>query len=362
MNNKVWIELKKEIKRGKKGYNKGLPMGFKRLSKYVANIQQGRYDTIGGATGTGKTAFVDSAYVFHPYDHIIRNPNCFYDIEIIYYSLEIPPVVKLAKMVCLKIWEDYGLLSNVNEIFSKGEFHIPEEIYKLIPLYEEYFAELQENVLFFRNSLSPDYLYKDIMSYAESRGEVIKGKNNVIKKYIPKNPNLITLIIIDHISLIDKNKQDKSKKEAIDRASKFLVFFRNNFKFSPVVVSQFNRNIEGMDRKQNSAVEPQLSDFKDTGATQEDANTVMALFNPFRYNMDFHRKYPIMGSQGLQRDYRGLSILKNRDGTDNMALGLHFIGEVGKFRELPKASDIEKNPQLLKKILNTRNIHKKKFL
>ena len=56
---KVWDNLKKEIDRGKKGYNVGLTMGFDRLTDHVCNIQQGRYDTIGGATGTGKTALVD---------------------------------------------------------------------------------------------------------------------------------------------------------------------------------------------------------------------------------------------------------------------------------------------------------------
>lgn len=350
---KVWNELQKEIARGEQGLNVGLPMGFPRLSKHIANLQQGRYDCWGGATGTGKTAIVDNAYVFNPYDYLMAQANPFYSLEIIYFSLEIDPVVKIAKFICRKIWEDHGILTNTNEIFSRGVHKLPAEVKKVLPMYKEYFDKMQDEVLFFRNSLSPDYLYSDVMKYAESRGKVIKDKNGIVQQYIPNNPNLITLIIVDHISLIDRNKRDSNKKEAIDRASKMLVFFRNTFKFSPVVVSQFNRGIEGMDRKQQDSQEPQLSDFKDTGATQEDANTVVALFNPFRYGMDTHRGYPIMGHTtfNLKRNYRSGHVLKNRDGMDGLSLGFYFQGAIGQFEELPKANEIKDNPSLLKKVL-----------
>lgn len=345
---RVWDNLKNEIERGKKGYNVGLTMGFERLTKHVCNIQQGRYDTIGGATGTGKTALVDSAYVFHPYDYL-RNNESFYNLEIIYYSLEIEPTVKLAKFVARKIWEDHEILTNVNQIYSKGNHKVPAKVLDILDSYEEYFDEMQEKTLFFRSSCSPNYLYKDLMGYAEKRGKFIKNKDGIVTQYIPNNPFLITLVIIDHIGLIDGNKEDQgNKKKAIDRASKILVYFRNMCKFSPVVVSQFNRGIEGMDRKENDSQEPQLSDFKDTGATQEDANTVMALFHPFKYGMERHRGYPIIK---LQRNYRSNHILKNRDGMDGLVVGMHFLGEVGKFKELPPAKDIAENPQLLNKIM-----------
>ena len=90
-----------------------------------------------------------------------------------------------------------------------------------------------------------------------------------------------------------------------------------------------------------------LSDFKDTGATQEDANTVVALFNPFRYGIETHRGYPIMSSmKPLKKEYRSAHILKNRDGDDSLAIGLFFKGAIGQFEELPKAKEIQSNPQL----------------
>ncbi|MHA2182985.1 MAG: DnaB-like helicase C-terminal domain-containing protein [Promethearchaeota archaeon] len=345
-----WGELKQNIQRGIDGLNKGLPTGFERLNQHISNIQQKRYTTIGGATGTGKTAYVDSAYLFHPYEFLKANPDYHHSLEVIYYSLEIPPEEKLAKFVCFKLWEQYGINIDSKVLYSEGDFKIPPEVIPLIDKMEEYFAKMQEKVLTFRSSMSPNYMYKDVMSYAEKRGVVERNKDGVVINYTPHDPNLITEIIIDHANLITPNAEDKgNQKAAIDRASKMLVFFRNMFKFSPIVVSQFNRGIEGMDRKQMDSQEPQLSDFKETGATQEDANVVIGLFNPFRYGMKVHRGYPV---SEIKRRYRSAHVLKNRGGADGLVVGLHFLGEIGKFKELPKADVIKDDPALLQKILD----------
>ncbi|HBY66366.1 MAG TPA: hypothetical protein DEG69_00485, partial [Flavobacteriaceae bacterium] len=151
------------------------------------------------------------------------------------------PTVKLAKFVARKIWEDHGILTNVNQIYSKGNHKVPKKVLDILDTYEGYFDEMQKRTLFFRSSMSPNYLYKDLMDYAEARGTFVRNDDNIVIQYIPKDPFLITLVIIDHIGLIEGNKEDQgNKKKAIDRASKILVYFRNMCKFSPVVVSQFN--------------------------------------------------------------------------------------------------------------------------
>lgn len=343
-----WKKIKEDIDNGLKGYNQGLPNGFERLNKHVSNIQQKTFYTVGGATGTGKTAFVDSAFLFSPYDYLKSNESI-YSLEIIYYSLEIPPLDKIRKLICFKLKEKFNISLTPKQLRSEGDYRLDPKHIPYIDQLEEYFREMQETVLHFRPSMSPDYLYKDIMGYAEKRGTLIRNSDGIIIDYKPKNPFLITEIIIDHSNLIDLNKQDKSKKDAIDRASKMLVFFRNMFGFSPIIVSQFNRGIEGMDRKKLDSQEPQLSDFKETGATQEDANLVLGLFNPFRYGIEKHRGYPV---DKIKRFYRSLHVLKNRDGADNLALGLHFDGSTGKFKELPTSKQLTENPQLLQKILD----------
>lgn len=94
----LWDQLEAQINLGMQGRNRGLPMGFKKLSKYISNIQPGRYDLIGGATGTGKTALVDSAYMYNPIKYITAEKETDFSIKILYYSIEITPLQKIAKM------------------------------------------------------------------------------------------------------------------------------------------------------------------------------------------------------------------------------------------------------------------------
>jgi hypothetical protein len=100
--------------------------------------------------------------------------------------------------------------------------------------------------------------------YAEKRGTFFRDDEGNILSYTPNNPGLITLIIIDHIGHINY-KDFTSKKEAIDMASKHLVFFRNTCNFSPVVVSQINRDKNQKHRQMEEGWMPELQDIKDTG-------------------------------------------------------------------------------------------------
>lgn len=357
----MWGSFISKIDEGRLGRNRGLPMGFDRLSDHISNIQPGRYDLIGGATGTGKTALVDDAYVFNPIEYLRTNPESDYKFEVIYYSLEIAPERKLAKLICRRIWESHRKLITPKQLYSQGlKNRIPDDIYTLLHDYQEYYEEVIDKYIHFRTSASPRFVYKDLMDYVEARGEVVRdltlgpdGKpKNTVLDYKPKDPRRITLVVFDHVSLISKDKGDSSKKETIDNLSRQLVFFRNEFKLSPVVVSQFNRSIEGMDRRRQEVFDPQLSDFKDTGATQEDADTVISLYNPLRYGLEEHNGYNIAR---LGRNYRGIEILKNRDGDDNLTIGMYFLGEVGLFRELPPAKLLAQDPKMFAKILNYRN-------
>lgn len=345
-------EIQETIERGQQGLNVGLPMGFDRLGHHTHNLQPATYYLIAGATGSGKTAMVDTAFMSNPYNHILTNPNCIYDLEIIYFSLEIEPTQKIAKLMANKLKQDYDIQTEVSEIYSKGSRKIPAIVAEKIKDIAPYFNDMNKKV-FYKSAGSPDYVYKEVMEYADTRGEIIyePGSNKkIITGFIPINPMLITLIIIDHIGLIKPNKSDATLKNAIDRLSKTLVHFRNVFKFSPVVVSQFNRSIEAHDRMKDGN-EPKLSDLKDSGGPSEDANLVMGLYYPYRYGLQSHQGYDMMI---MTNKYRSLHILKNRDGEDGLTIGLLFDGRNGYFEEMPTLVDLELGiwnyDQILKKV------------
>ena len=57
--------LKEEVRKGLEGKNNGVPMGFNRLNRYIG-IRKSMYYLIGGLTGSGKTSFIDDAFVLNP--------------------------------------------------------------------------------------------------------------------------------------------------------------------------------------------------------------------------------------------------------------------------------------------------------
>ena len=85
-----------------------------------------------------------------------------------------------------------------------------------------------------------------------------------------------------------------------------------------------------------SKLEPSLDGLADNKKTQRDADMVMGLFAPHRYEIPQHRGYNI---RKMQDYYRSISILKNRYGVSNLRVGTFFDGCVSDFVELPNVSD-----------------------
>lgn len=339
-----------EVERGKQGLNEGLPMGFNRLTKVICNVQKGRYDLWGGGTGTGKSSAVLDAYVINPIEYMLANDQPL-KLRVKYYNLEMATMPLMAKLMARRVFEqsEGKYLLSVNKIFGRGNYRLSSEEDRLLGEAQDYFDMLTEYVEFVDGAVSPLFVYKDLMKLANEIGTVTKQENGHWD-FTQDDPNLIVVVVIDHVGLITPNKDHGgNKKKAIDDLSEMLIKFRNRCGFSPVVVSQFNRSIEGMDRKSNAHPDPQLSDFKDSGNPAQDADTVVALFNPIRHRLSTHNGYD-MNTYGSF--YRGLSVLKNRDGIDNVDIAMGFIGAIGKLRELPPVSDLEAQPDLVKKVLN----------
>lgn len=339
-----------EVERGKQGLNEGLPMGFNRLTKVICNVQKGRYDLWGGGTGTGKSSAVLDAYVINPIEYMLANDQPL-KLRVKYYNLEMATMPLMAKLMARRVFEqsEGKYLLSVNKIFGRGNYKLSSEEDRLLGEAQDYFDMLTQYVEFVDGSVSPLFVYKDLLKLANEIGTITKQENGHWD-FTQDDPNLIVVVVIDHVGLITPNKDHGgNKKKAIDDLSEMLIKFRNRCGFSPVVVSQFNRSIEGMDRKSNSHPDPQLSDFKDSGNPAQDADTVVALFNPIRHRLANHNGYD-MNTYGSF--YRGLSVLKNRDGIDNVDIAMGFIGAVGKLKELPTADELKARPDLVKKVLN----------
>jgi hypothetical protein len=332
-----------EIKRGIEGKNKGIPMGFNRLNRYIG-IRKSMYYLVGGLTGSGKTSFIDDAFVLNPFDwfykNSIKNQNTDIKLKIIYRSMERNRTYKLAKWLARKIFIDTGVEIQVSKLLGwTFEKLTPEEL-ELVEKYEDYMDAMETVIEIIDGAENPVGVAKDIREYAETNG--IFKKIPYGEEYTPNDENLITLVVVDHIGLLRPTKLFPSKKASIDKMSDEFRYFRDTCGFSFVAVSQFNRSIANPIRIKQGDVEPQLEDFKESSSTQDDADIVLALFDPIRYKVDDPSGYDLdeLRDNYGAKFYRSLRLIKNSYGEDDIRVGLAFMGSIGYFKELPKQREI----------------------
>jgi hypothetical protein len=331
--------LKREVELGLEGRNDGIPMGFNRLNRYIG-IRKGIYFLVGGLTGSGKTSFIDDAYVLNPFDWYISHPNPGVKLRIIYRSMERSRTYKLAKWVSRKIFLDHGFIIPVNKLLGWND-KLTKDEHDLFLMYEDYMNQMDDVITIIDGPENAVGIAKELKAHALQHGK-IEQVDDYNKRYFPNNENEITIVVIDHIGLLKTTKDQPTKKEAIDKMSDELRYARDFYGYTPVVVSQFNRSISNPIRMKNGDVEPQLEDFAESSSTQNDADVVLALFDPMRYKVADPSGYDL---DKLKDDYgakyfRSLRLIKNSYGEDDVRIGLGFMGQIGMFKELPKRKDI----------------------
>ena len=331
--------LKKAVQDGIDGVNSGIPMGFDRLNRYIG-IRRGMYFLVGGLTGSGKTSFIDDAFVLNPFDWYISQRDPKIKLRIIYRSMERSSTYKLAKWVSRKIFVDQGVIIPVPKLLGWTGKMTSDE-HDLFLMYEEYVERMKDVITVIDGAENPVGIAKELKAHAEENGEIVQvDKYN--KKYIPNDENEITIVVIDHVGLLKLTKDQPTKKQAIDKMSDELRYARDFYGYTPVVVSQFNRDISNPMRIKNGDVEPQLEDFADSSSTQNDADVVLALFDPMRYKVEDPSGYSLsrLKDEYGAKYFRSLRLIKNSYGEDDVRIGLGFLGQIGMFKELPKKKDM----------------------
>lgn len=332
-------KLKQEVQAGLEGRNSGIPMGFNRLNKYIG-IRRAMYFLVGGLTGSGKTSFIDDAFVLNPFDWYIEQKDPKLKLRIIYRSMERSRTYKLAKWVSRKIFLDHGRMIPVPKLLGWTEKMTSDE-HDLFLMYEDYMGRMEDVITIIDGPENPVGIAKELKAHALENGR-IEQIDEFNKMYIPNNENEVTLVILDHVGLLKLTKDQTSKKAAIDKMSDELRYARDFFGYTPVVVSQFNRDISNPIRIKNGDVEPQLEDFADSSQTQNDADVVLALFDPMRYKVEDPSGYDLnkLKDEHGSKYFRSLRLIKNSYGSDDVRIGLGFMGQIGMFKELPKKKDI----------------------
>ncbi len=130
----------------------------------------------------------------------------------------------------------------------------------------------------------------------------------------------IDLLVVDYLQLVsspDAGKNRQSEANRIGEISRTFKLFAKDRGLPVVVLSQLNREVE---KRQDGR--PQLSDLRDSGAIEQDADMVLFI----------HRKMkPAMEGEEEDRS-ADLLISKHRNGKTGI-VPLHFLGEYALFQE-----------------------------
>jgi replicative DNA helicase len=87
----------------------------------------------------------------------------------------------------------------------------------------------------------------------------------------------IKLFVLDYLQLLDSD-QDTDRLRVLRRISKKIVSLKKRLKIPWLVLAQMNRNIETAER----ARRPVLSDLKESGSIEQDADKIIFLYHPLK--------------------------------------------------------------------------------
>ena len=122
-----------------------------------------------------------------------------------------------------------------------------------------------------------------------------------------KNEHGLSLILIDYIQLITgsgSGRSEVNRQQEVSEISRSLKSLARELDVPVIALSQLSRNVESREDKK-----PQLSDLRESGAIEQDADIVMLLFRKSYYDQEAKQEAENTGSEELE-----INIAKHRNG------------------------------------------------
>ncbi len=129
----------------------------------------------------------------------------------------------------------------------------------------------------------------------------------------------VSLIILDYLQLMQGNRKTNSREQEIAEISRALKGLAKDLNVPVIALSQLNRALENRSDKR-----PQLSDLRESGSIEQDADIIFFIYRDEVYNEDSEKK-------GIAE----IIIAKHRNGPTGM-IELVFTGKHTKFANISK--------------------------
>ncbi len=271
----------------------GVRTGFTDLDRVTGGWQKSDLIIVAARPGMGKTALVMS---------MARNAAVDFKHPVAFFSLEMSSIQLVNRLIA-------------------GETEIPSDKLKKGHLTSAEWDHLNSKIINIEDA--PIYIDDTpAISIFELRAKARRLKTN--KK--------IELIIIDYLQLmtLGESVRGGNREQEISTISRALKSIAKELDIPIIALSQLSRSVE----TRGGVKKPQLSDLRDSGAIEQDADLVMFIYRPEYYGHDKDEQ----GNSTL--GLAELDIAKHRNGaTQNVQM--KFIGRLAKFENLNSHEFIE---------------------
>jgi replicative DNA helicase len=302
-------QLNESLARGKA--ITGVPSGFGDLDEKTSGMHPGELIIVAARPGMGKTSYVlniathvASAHKLQPIDEEMTADPQF---GVMVFSLEMPKEQLANRMMCSE-----GRVNLVE--LRKGQVH----------------GEKWDNLVEAANRLSQMPIWIDDtpgLSILELRAKVRRQQHDFDKMVDGKYVRKIGLVIIDYLQLMRGRDNLNSREQEISEISRGLKALAKELRVPVIALSQLNRAVEtrgGKDKR------PQLSDLRESGAIEQDADVIQFIYRPEYYIID-------KSSEEAQKTkgYAEVIIAKQRNGPTGR-VATTFIEEYTRFENRAK--------------------------
>ena len=271
-----------EAAAGRDGQMTGVPTGFAELDKLTNGLHPGQLIIIAARPAIGKsTLALDFA----------RAASIHHDLPAIVFSLEMGR-------------------SEIAMRLLSAEASVPLQSMRKGTVHSNDWTTIAQT----RGRINDAPLYVDDspnMTLVEIRAKCRRLKQKVGLK----------LVVIDYLQLMTSGKKVESRQQEVSEFSRALKLLAKEIGVPVIALSQLNRGPE-----QRSDKKPALSDLRESGSLEQDADMVILLHRESAYEKDS----PRAGEADL-------IIAKHRNGpTDTLTVGFH--GHFSRFVDLPPGS------------------------
>lgn len=295
--------LENQIERGKNIFEgkikSGLSTSIHRLTQKTGGWRTNELIIIAGRPGMGKTAFALKNAL-----EIAKS-----GIPVAIFSLEMSKEQLTNRILSME--------SKIDN--SKFNIHglSPEDIDRIKPT-----KNLLSNIPFFIDdtpSLSIEHL--------QIKAKRLKNKHN------------IQLVVVDYLQLMTCLDKKGNREQEISKISRGLKQVSKNIDAPVIALSQLSRNVE----TRGGSKRPILSDLRESGAIEQDADLVMFLYRPEYYQInqwdeDYNYEPTINECEYIVAKNRNGGLIRNR---------MNFEGRYTLFSDLTDEDDFDKFQQQL---------------